>query len=388
MSAEHRRRGFWGAIFDDRYRKLVAVGLAVLLWWFIDERITDSWTVPMPLVHGDREKLQSMDRISNRLAVLLPPGERVVGKHFFDGENKIKGVQVTLSGPRYSIDDLREQERLQLEVMTFVDRAWRSAAGAEGGSQRENDIVVVEFTAANISRGIRRDDVVIEMNPPRVRLEVEIRDNLTVVVNANNVEFVTHGYKNRLRMNQATFRPPQMKLVGPSIAIRKLANVKTLFRAEFLNVQPGDTEVSAQLTIIDGPNQSIYPEDEAMVTTVTIPLEPDRKLYTLTLPVAIRDLRDKPIGAYETVERTLAVEVSFAGRLGIEVKSMPDAAAVQAWAESHFRLEVYIEEGNNPDEFSPQLFLMPIGKILKNPNYKHSDYNLETERAVTLRKKK
>ena len=56
MKAEHRRRKLWEAIADDRDRKLVAIGLAVLLWWFIDRRITDSWTLPMPLVAGDVEE--------------------------------------------------------------------------------------------------------------------------------------------------------------------------------------------------------------------------------------------------------------------------------------------------------------------------------------------
>ena len=121
MKAEHRRRKFWEAIADDRYRKLVAIGLAVLLWWFIDRRITDSWTLPMPLVAGDVEELQRTDRISNQLAVLLPDGGRVVGKRFLDGDREIQDVRVTFSGPRYRIDALREQVRVQLEDTARLD---------------------------------------------------------------------------------------------------------------------------------------------------------------------------------------------------------------------------------------------------------------------------
>ena len=143
MSTEHRRRKFWEAIVDDRYRKLVAIGLAVLLWWFIDRRITDSWTLPMPLVAGDSEELLKTDRISNQLAVLLPAGGRIVGKRFLAGDKEIRDVRVTFSGPRYRIDALREQARVQLEVMKLLDRTWKTGGpGAPGSAQTiENALV-------------------------------------------------------------------------------------------------------------------------------------------------------------------------------------------------------------------------------------------------------
>jgi hypothetical protein len=51
MTAEKRRsRGLLAAIVDDPLRKLIAIGLAVLLWFFIDSRITSEHVRTLPLV--------------------------------------------------------------------------------------------------------------------------------------------------------------------------------------------------------------------------------------------------------------------------------------------------------------------------------------------------
>ena len=47
MSRDRRRRGpLWLIFADDPYRKLIAVGLAILLWFFINSRIMDSTSRP------------------------------------------------------------------------------------------------------------------------------------------------------------------------------------------------------------------------------------------------------------------------------------------------------------------------------------------------------
>jgi len=384
MSAEHRRRGFWGVVTEDRYRKLVAIGLAVILWWFIDRRITDSWTVPMVLNVGDVEQLKAADRISNKLDVYLPAGGRVVGTDFFDGDKLIKNVNVTFSGPRFEIDGLRERERLHLEVVKFIDHAWRtSAAIADGSAGSEVDFEFVEFTTADIRETFQLDGVEIELSPARVRLKVEIRESVSVALTRENVRFDAGG-SDRLRKEGAVFTPSHMEIVGPALTMSGLDfDNAEIFYVE-LSVDPDKTEVSAELQIIGGPKLGIYPVGDA--ARVTIPLEPDRKSRTLTLPVVINDLRANPTTFYEAEEKTVDVEVSFAGALAREV-ALKKPEEVQGWAANNFKLEVNITDDVVVETFTLKPLLIPNGLILNDRKYKHTDYRLHTSRIVRVRKK-
>ena len=123
------------------------------------------------------------------------------------------------------------------------------------------------------------------------------------------------------------------------------------------------------------------------MTTVTVPLEPDRKHYTLTLPLRINDTRTNPTTFYELEEKTLDVDLSFAGALALTVQlEKPDD--LQGWAARNFRLEVNISSDNEGEEFALQPYLIPSGAILVNDKYKHNDYKLHANRTVTVRKKK
>src|SRR5690606_6574501 len=223
------------------------------------------------------------------------------------------------SGPRYRIDGLTDNPP-RLQVMSFLNRQWnRAISNATGGDTvvGESDTEIVEFTAADIQRDVRYDDITIELVPPRVRLEVEIRDNFVVTVTNDMVDFGPLQNDGRLRMEQATYLPRQITLVGPAIGIRKLRDKAKKFRAE-LDYGPLDQEVRAVLTVIDGHDLDVYPEES---THVTIPLNAERKSYVLTLPLSIFDRRaDKSI-QYETEESSRAVTVSFSGRMGREMQN-------------------------------------------------------------------
>ena len=102
MSKERRRKGvFWNIVADDPYRKLVAVGLAVLLWFFINSRIMDSTDYVLPLRVVDALDVSSGE---NQLAIALPT-DRVVKRRFLDEdreipEERVKGMfEKLLSSP-------------------------------------------------------------------------------------------------------------------------------------------------------------------------------------------------------------------------------------------------------------------------------------------------
>ena len=379
MSKDRRRKGvFWNIVADDPYRKLVAVGLAVLLWFFINSRIMDSTDYVLPLRVVDVLDVSSGE---NQLAIALPT-DRVVKRRFLDEDREIQNVTVTLSGPRFRIDALKE-ERLNLAVMTFLNREWSRSGDGE-------DVQVVEFGAADIRRDVRAlEEVDIVMSPARVRLEVGIQDNIEFEVRNERVEFLADGFRNRLLLETAQFTPATVRIIGPARSIQKLGarleQGQPVLQAQLEEVEP---QAPGLLQIIDQAELSVYFEQPA---SVRVDLLPTRDDYTFELPVVVDDLSLKPEdrGSFQPEEARIPLRVSFSGRLRVDVGVIESDEARQRWAEENLRLVVHLqrpEDGNRFGEvLSRPLHLVPIGPLLERTE--RSEYKIEGARNVTLRRK-
>ena len=379
MSVDRRRKGvIWNVLVDDPYRKLVAVGLAVMLWFFINSRIMDSTDYVLPLRVVDALDVSTGE---NQLAIALPT-DRVVKRRFLDGDREIQNVTVTVSGPRFRIDALKE-ERLNLAVLTLLNREW--SRSEEGG-----DVQVVEFGAADIRRDVRSlEEVDIAMSPPRVRLEVGIQDNVEFEVGNEHVEFVAEGFRSRLLLETAQYTPPKVRIIGPARSIQKLAGRleqgRPILQARLDEVEP---QASGQLTIVDGPELSL---NFLQPASVRVDLLPTRDDYTFELPVVVDDLGLAPAdrGKFLPEEPRVPLRVSLSGRLRVDVGVIESDEARQRWAENNLRLVVHLqrpEDGNRfGDVLSRPLHLVPIGPLLERTE--RSEYKIEGARNVTLRRK-
>ena len=379
MSADRRHKGvLWDVFVDDGYRKLMAVGLAVILWFFINSRIMDAADYVLPLRVVDQLEMSSGE---NELAVALPM-DRVVKQRFLDGDREIQDVTVTVSGPRFRIDALKE-EPLNLVVRTLLNREW--ARSGDGG-----DVQVVEFGAADIRRSARAlEEVDIAMSPPLVRLEVRVQDNVVLAVRKEHVEFLAEGFASRLLLEKAQFTPPEVKVLGPARSIQKFAERfergEPVLRAQLDEVEP---QASGQLTIIDGPEMGLYFQQPA---SVRVDLLPTRDDYTFELPVVVDDLnlKEEDRGVFLPAEPRIPLRVSLSGRLRVDVGVIESDEARQRWAEENLRLVVHLqrpEDGNRFGEvLSRPLHLVPIGPLLERTEV--GEYKIEGARNVTLRRK-
>ena len=373
MSPERRRRGVWAMIIDDPYRKMVAIGLAVLLWFFIESRIMDSETFTLPLNTGDQMRVQNVGRDSTEFVVFLPSG--IEEDEFLDGETVVTTVQVKMSGPRYRIDALKN-DPLRLKVMTTLGRQWN----------RDSDVEVVELTAADIERDIRRDDITIELIPPRIRLKVKINDTVTGPVDLSMIEFVTSGDESRMRIDSAQILPSEITLVGPSKHVHRMINGgdgQKPFRAEF-KFSSHEKVATARLTVVDGVKLGVFPEKP--IPQVTVPLAALRVTYTLKLPLGIEDKRLDKSTRYEADEKVVPVEVSFSGGLGRVMQQMDDDGR-QEWASKFLRLEVYLDEPSNGVPLGPELQPTPYILLDGRKSYPRTEYRLEESLVVTVRAK-
>jgi len=356
----------------------MAVGLAVLTWFFINSRIMDSSDYVLPLRVVDQAESSG----DNELAVALRT-DQVVLQRFLNGDREIQNVTVTLSGPRFRIDALKE-EPLSLEVRTLLNREeLRSGAGG--------DVQVVEFGAADINRGVRAlEEVDIEMSPSLVRMEVSVLEHIVLPVQREHVEFLAEGFKSRLLLEKAQFTPAEVKIIGPAHSIQKLS--ERLERGEpVLQVQLEEVEpqTSGELRIIDGADLELYFQQPA---GVRVDLLPTRDDYTFELPVVIDDWNLKPEdrGSFQSEEARIPLRVSFSGRLRVDVGVIESDEARQQWAEDNLRLVVHLQRpraGNLFGEIlSLPLNLVPIGPLLERTA--PGEYKIEGARNVTLRRKK
>ncbi len=384
MIVERRKQGVWAIVGDDLFRKLVAIGLAILLWFFINSRIMDSETFTLPLVAAEQLQEQGNKRDSSEFVVFLPPG--VKKRRFLDGDQDCTTIEVKLSGPRYKIDALKSVP-LRLKVMTLLGRKW-SREGVDGAVGSESDLENIEISVADIERDIRRDDITIEMIPNRVRMEVQVQDAVTIPLTHSMVVFeVKGGDKERMRQEEAVFFPPEITLIGPAkVLTPHLSRTHQPFQVE-LSYGPQENSAVARLTVIDGTALGIYPDGDA--PQVTMPLNAERLPISLDLPLLLRDKRSDQSVQYEAALKSVPVTVSFAGGLRRLMQGR-DPKAQQQWAADNLRLEVYLRDRQSGLPLLPELdlltWLLPEGTLLHR--YPNNEYLLEESLTVTVRVKK
>lgn len=380
MSRDRRRRNrLWNLVVDDPYRKLVAIGLAILLWFFINSRIMESEVYTLPLAAVD--VLDVSSGTEDRLSITLPT-DRVVKRRFLDGDREIQNVRVTVSGPRFRIDALKE-DRLNLAITTFETREW--VGRGEGP-----DVQVVEFTADNIRRDVRAlEEISIEMDPPRVRLEVGLQDNLVLEVDNGHVQFDAKDFESRLLRDTSQFSPGTVRIIGPARNIQKLSDrVKAGQPILHADLQQLGDEATGQLRILDNLDIAVVFEQ---TPSVRIDLEPTRQDYTFELPVVVDDLNLKPEdrGRFVPDLQSIPVRVSLSGRLRSVAGAFERDTDRQRWAAETMRLVVHLQRPEAGNQFGQELDREIQLVVRESPTRRveRSEFKLEDSRVVKLRNK-
>jgi hypothetical protein len=375
MSPDRRRhRGLVAAVADDLPRKLIAIGLAVLMWFFIDSRVTRTHSRIVPLVTvGAQEVLaESVDR----LAVLLPTG-RVVGVRFLDGETPVDRVEVLLSGPRFRINAI-EEEPLNLAITAFLAFDWSTRSS-------------VEFTAVDIRRDQRMlQDVKIELRPSRVRLLVERLDETTYTLSTEVVDIQGDTLGDRLLKSTATFSPDTAVLLGPAISIERLRmRGDKPFRA-VVKSTGNERQVTASLEIVGGDELDVRFQT---TPSVTMQVRPQTSTYVLELPIVVDDLALPPElrGQYRPETATRAARIRAGGNLRstlVGLSENPDKQKLNDWVIANLRLQVYIPRPESGVIYAPvmdrQAWLVPAGPMVTQ--FDRSECLLEETVVVKLRR--
>jgi hypothetical protein len=326
MSGETRRRqGFFAAIVADPWRKLLAIGLAVLSWFFISSRINQTITRPVSLATLGTKA--DPGQAINRLAVVLPD-DRVVFDGFFDGDRKIDKVEIDISGPRFKVEAW-ENRILDLQV-TSIDWSGRTS---------------VEFTDAELPRDLRAlQDLRIVMRPPRVRLDVKRLGEHEFPLTLAMVELEAGALANRLRSETVEFVPQTAVVIGPQDELARFASsTDKKFRAK-LPQTVGDRQVSATLELIDGTAPRLRLASQHVLTMQVLP---QTSKFELELPLLVDDLALPPElrGAYLPEAKTRMVRILAGGELRTRIINLGeggDSVRIAEWASANLRLWVHV----------------------------------------------
>ena len=351
MSADQRRRhGVFARIVDDPWRKLLAIGLAVLLWFFIDNQITRTIKLPMPLVVVGAQGNDG--RSVDRLAVALPL-DRVVAGRFFDGQTPIDHVDVLLTGPRYRIAAFEDnsEKRLDLLITSFLDLPWAER------TKDWTEPTSIEFNAADINRDQRGlEEVKIQIVPSSIRLDVEPLARLQVPLTLDVVDLDEGDLKDRVRRDTAKFAPDTAVVFGPAFAINDLRNAAKKFRADMRGVG-SDKQATVTLELISSPGQ-LRVETRPQLTIQVQPLTTKAELDLLVF-VDDLSLPPKERGLYQPVEPTKLVRVRLGGDLRMalaQFDELPDRERRRAeWAKDNLRLYVHLPKPKDGARYEQEI---------------------------------
>jgi hypothetical protein len=371
-----RLRGFFAALASDPYRKLIAIVLAVGLWIFINRQISGETTRTLSLTF-DGTMRSTEGNTLNRLLVVLPT-DRVIGRRFMDGDTEIQTAQVTLSGPRFAIESLRKQDtQLDLQITNFTGLDWTS--------RRD-----IEFTAADIRRDIRslQDVEKIELDPPRIRLEVERLEEWPLPLSLDYVTLdVADEDLKRLRLDTAEFQPPTARILGPASAIaryRQPGDKPLLARIRRVG---SERQVSVGLELVAGKDLGLR---LAETPTVTLQVLPVTQVFTLELPLIIDDLGldASQRGYYKADQATRRVRIRAGGQLKAKLITLDGDARRQEWASANLRLQVIVSRPEAGSPLRPEIVLDARLLLLETSQLTvdRSECALDEAVAVTLRR--
>ncbi len=338
-----RVRSLFAALASDPYRKLVAIVLAVGLWFFINGQIRGSVTRTVSLTWVGSVRTGE-ENFGDRLAVVLPT-DRVIGRRFMEGETEIQTATVVLRGPRFKIDALANIQ-IDLQIAGFTGLDWTT--------RRD-----IEFTAADIRPDIRAlQDVDIDLVPPRIRLEVERLEELPLRLSLDVVEvdFGDEAVGRRVRLDTAEFQPPTARILGPASAIAKYRQpgLKPL-TVRIPRVGNSERQVSAGLDLSAGKELGLR---LAEVPTVTFQVLPVTQVFELDLPLVVDDLALDPKlqGLYKADQATRRVRVRAGGQLLTLLANLSQAQQ-QEWAAANLRLLVVVPRTEPGSAIRPEIVL-------------------------------
>ena len=332
---------------SDSARKLTALGLAALLWLFLDQKITANYDATMQLgVVGIGQPLPQ-GTMADELYVNLPL-DSVKIERFVNMSTgaDVPNVKLLFAGPKTGIEQLAG-DTLKLNVrLPKVD--WDEVSSAD-------------FSIADVQlthRALIDGKVAVTMEPQRVRIEVSRIQSTTLQLAADQVELTFGGderLKARVRDDSFEFSQKSVDLIGPARALEELAARKGEKPLRALLAAPSSArQASAQLQLQPQFTQlGLALRDPCRLT---VQLRPEMQNYSLELPVIVDDksLPEAMRNQYRPDAPTKTVRIKAGGALLSKLVGFEPAPRAD-WAKANMRLVVWLQPRDAGDAYPDKL---------------------------------
>lgn len=372
---------FLKAIAADPTRKLMALGLAIVLWVVLDQQVTSTYVATMQLGMVGIGQPLPQQSTADELYVHLPTDTVALTRFVDQSTGEPTGsVKLLFTGPKTGIEQL-DRDSLKLSArLPHVE--W-------------DKVESTELTIADVQlthRALLGGKIKVAMEPQRVRIEIVRVKATTLQFAADQIELSFGGderLKARLRDDTFEFSPKSVELVGPAQAHEELAARK------------GEKPLRAQLSAPSSARQAsaivtLQPQFAALGLRIkeqcrlTVQLRPEMQIYTLELPVLVDDksLPEAMRNRYRPDAPTKTVRIKAGGALLSKLVGF-EAGPRAEWARDNLRLLVWLqprEPGSPYPEKLTEVARLYLGGSVREAD-NGQDYGLDELVTVELSQK-
>ncbi|MHC4516347.1 MAG: hypothetical protein ACYTKC_11840 [Planctomycetota bacterium] len=328
-----RRETILGWLFSDPWRKLGAIGLALLSWEYLDRSVNEIFDSTLEIrLPGQTVTPANYLRIDiDARDYTLTPGD-VLDATASEPTPKTD-IAIQMKGEKATINRMRGA----LEFVFRPSRAELEVAKRQGWLEFTKDRL--QHENADLGRDLQSLDAV-TIKPARIRLMIRPNASRNQPLAEEHVRLDYGDSGLQQRLSNPEFSSVSVDLRGPEEAINRLLPAGKIFLGKVSEVSPDATTVRIELELL--PDFKDIVIDKTIY--VTYQVEPDWLLAdfrNVRVEVDHRLLPDDKRGFFKAVPARLPiVKIKVKGDLATRVKTMSDSQK-QEFVRDHLRLVVY-----------------------------------------------
>jgi len=385
MKAEKRRHWII-RIFDDPFRKLLAIALALVLWYYLDALVTQTSTNPITLtVSFDGKPTTGQDQINVSIGSLDYSLKAIQNA---DTQKELEGsaISLTLKGKQHLIERANKERGFEVQYNATTDVI------------QQGDEYFVQFRLEDLKHPTQPDvfnSLLEAMTPPTVRILLEKNAEKTLALTHENIDLskINAKLRDRITIESTKLDPATIKVLVPQARL-SLINPKAKLFSTVFEVSEGARQVTRQLTLT--------PEFAwlklAKHPTATFKVEPIWVEYRLeNIPVVLdaQGVDPEDAASYEVSPKTVTAVIRATGQLDRALLLLKEDKAAQAqWVRRCARVRVYLREADlsksTVDPRTPTLSLFNLDDLDKETPYREGDdyRNADSDMVIQIVKKK
>ena len=344
MAARRTVPNLVARVISDPWRKLAAIGLALILWVWLDDKFTESLTIEVGvrIVDPDRSGRQPSLASARTIDILVPPQDyAVVG--FLNPTpplREIDTVRLTFKGSKQVINRLERRKRFVFEPSS----AQLASAELVFDFDR-HDLVFDDDELAN---------ALVEMQPNQVRVALERKQEREIHLTHTNVLFIFPEsdslLADRLEPHRAQFSTPRIRLTGTVTELDAInADLQNMFEVDLSgHAKTTQRTITERVVLRDKWVIDRHIEMKPAFFEVTVPVRPNFVSFDLQVPVQLLTTQTSyQPGDFEIV-RPVPVTLRVASPLDAELQGKDDAARAR-WARENLYVRAVLPKDTTLD---------------------------------------